>query len=242
MTSLASPPQMQFLVTGETACPYLPGRRERKLITELPTRQTEETYTMLAIAGFRRTHYMAYRPACRDCNACVPVRIPIADFHPHRTHRRILNRNADLKCTLQPTRASVEYFHLFCRYMRARHPLSDMGNMNYGDFRAMLEEAPIPTLIVELRQADGQLLGACLTDIGLDGYSAVYSFYEPRQSVRSLGTYLILKSIAAVKEARLGYLYLGYWVPGSTSMAYKSRFTPLEVLTQDGWRVRNDQQ
>ncbi|HVU30478.1 MAG TPA: arginyltransferase, partial [Sphingomicrobium sp.] len=32
------------------------------------------------------------------------------------------------------------------------------------------------------------------------------------------------------------YVYLGYWVEGSTRMAYKTSFRPLERLGRDGWR------
>ena len=39
----------------------------------------------------------------------------------------------------------------------------------------------------------------------------------------------------------LPYVYLGYWVQGSSKMAYKSRFLPQERLTRDGWtEVRPD--
>ena len=37
-------------------------------------------------------------------------------------------------------------------------------------------------------------------------------------------------------RASLPYVYLGYWVEGSSRMAYKTSFRPLERLGRDGWR------
>jgi len=51
-----------------------------------------------------------------------------------------------------------------------------------------------------------------------------------------LGTYIILDHIVRAARAGLPYVYLGYWVEGSTRMAYKTGFRPLERLGRDGWR------
>ena len=70
-----------------------------------------------------------------------------------------------------------------------------------------------------------------------DGLSAVYSFYDPLDSKRSLGTYAILWLAERARQLGLPYVYLGYWVPESRKMAYKARFRPSEVLTGGAWRM-----
>jgi arginine-tRNA-protein transferase len=68
-----------------------------------------------------------------------------------------------------------------------------------------------------------------------DGLSMVYSFFHPGEVARSLGTYMILDHIAAARARGLAYVYLGYWVRGSSKMSYKANFRPLEALSADGW-------
>jgi arginine-tRNA-protein transferase len=83
----------------------------------------------------------------------------------------------------------------------------------------------------------GKLVGACLSDQQSDGLSMIYSFFDVgSDSRKGLGTYIILDHIVRAARAGLPYVYLGYWVEGSTRMAYKTSFRPLERLGRDGWR------
>lgn len=232
---LLAPPQ-HFYRTAALPCPYLPGQMERKLVAELVGREAPAFYNELSRAGFRRSHHLAYRPACAGCAACVPVRIPVAEFVESRSLRRIRNINRDLAATLSEARATLDQFRLFARYQRSRHADSDMASMTLGDYRTMIDDSPVATRLVELRDGHGTLLGACLVDLLDDGLSAVYSFYAPETAKRSLGTCLVLALVDEAKRQRLPYVYLGYWIEKSTKMAYKARFHPLEGLEQQGWR------
>src|SRR6266446_8306844 len=89
-------PLQQFFATAAVPCPYVAGRDERKLIVELAGRAASAFYDELSRAGFRRSHRFAYRPACRSCTACVPVRIAVARFAHTRSTRRVRNANAGL--------------------------------------------------------------------------------------------------------------------------------------------------
>ncbi|HYC05489.1 MAG TPA: arginyltransferase [Azospirillaceae bacterium] len=228
-------PLQQFFRSGPMPCPYLPGRIERKLFTRLSGPQAAEVNSTLSRAGFRRSHDIVYRPVCPGCNACVPVRIPVAEFAPNRTMRKIRKANTDLTFTPAPASATVEQYGVFAAYQDARHGDSDMSRMSLADYTAMVEEGRVDTLVFELRDAEGQLRGGLLTDRLADGYSAVYSFYDPADVRRSLGTQMILSLVEAARAANLPYVYLGYWIDGSRKMAYKARFRPLEQLSRDGW-------
>jgi arginyl-tRNA--protein-N-Asp/Glu arginylyltransferase len=233
---LLAPPQ-HFYRTAALPCPYIPGQVERKLITELSGREALAFYNALSRAGFRRSHHLAYRPACVSCNACVPVRIPLAAFALSRSLRRIQKTNADLVMRVVEPRATIEQFRLFQRYQRSRHADSDMASMTFGDFRAMIEDSPVASRVIELRDGRGEILGACLLDVPDDGLSAVYSFFDPDERRRSLGTLLVLALVEAARQRDLPYAYLGYWIAASRKMAYKARFHPLEALGSEGWRT-----
>ena len=223
----------QFFATSPVACPYIPGRAERKLIVELSG--GGRFYDDLSRAGFRRSHRFAYRPACRGCASCVPVRIAVERFHYSRSTRRVRNANRDLGGSLVAAHATPEQFQLFSVYERIRHGDSDMASMRYGDYRGMVEDTPVPTALVEFRDGGGSLVAVSLIDLLDDGVSAVYSFYDPRQTKRSLGIWSVLWLVEECRRRGQPFVYLGYWIADSPKMAYKERFPALERLDAGGW-------
>ena len=232
---LSLPAAHQFFATGSVACPYVPGRAERKLVVELTGRAAALFYDDLSRAGFRRSHRYAYRPACRLCEACVPVRIAVERFAHSRSTRRVRNLNAATTGQMRPARATPEQFRLFLAYQRSRHRDSDMAAMTYGEYRTMLEDTAVRTVTAEFRDAAGALVAVSLLDRLDDGFSAVYSFYDPERPRQSLGTWSILWLVEECARAGLPYLYLGYWIGESEKMAYKARFPALERLVGAEW-------
>lgn len=226
-----------FFTTAPLPCPYLPGRLERKIVTELTGPDAETLHEALSRAGFRRSHSIAYTPACPGCNACIPVRIVAQGFRPKRTMRRIQSANAALAVKVVPPRATAEQYRLFARYQEARHAGGDMALMGFYDYRSMVEDSPIDTFVAEFREPDGTLIAVCLADRMSDGVSAVYSFFDTEQAARSLGTYVVLWLIDEARRLGLPYVYLGYWIAESRKMSYKARFSPLEAFGPNGWQA-----
>jgi arginine-tRNA-protein transferase len=229
-----------FYTTAPLPCPYVPGRTERKVVTEIIGPEAEPLHDRLSRAGFRRSHNIAYAPVCPSCQACIPIRIPVDSFVPDRTLRKIARANAALEGYRVPARATAEQFQLFQRYQQVRHGDGDMASMSFYDYRAMVEDTPIETFIIEFRDEQDRLLSACLTDKLGDGLSAVYSFFAPGLEKRSLGTHAVLWLIDRARALGLPYVYLGYWVSDSRKMAYKARFRPSEILVNGTWRVLTD--
>lgn len=235
--SQASLPQRVYHVLAEGHCPYLPGRRERKVITELAGPDAGQRYDLLSRAGFRRSHNFAYRPACSGCAACVPVRVATGDFTMSRSLKRVASMNRNLSVEEQPASATPEQFALFDRYIGSRHGEGDMAGMTPADYRAMVEHSHVETRVAEFRDETGRLVAACLIDWLRDGPSAVYSFFDPELERLSLGTFMVLWLIEAARAVQAPYVYLGYWIREAPKMAYKTRFQPLEGLGPTGWRV-----
>lgn len=225
-----------FFTTTPMPCPYLADRIERRMVTELMGSNAASLNDRLSLSGFRRSHTIAYTPVCDGCSACVSVRVPVKDFKPNRTQRRILNRNADLIIEDRAPIATQEQYDLFKTYIHARHGDGDMALMGQSDYRALVEETPVRSSLVEFRDPEGRLVAGCLTDTLNDGLSAVYSFFEPDDTRRSLGTFIVLWLIDRARELGLDHIYLGYWVQGSRKMDYKRNFRPLEAYTPDGWK------
>ena len=231
----------RFFVTSPAACPYLPGRSERKVFTELKGPNADDLNDALGRIGFRRSQTVAYRPSCIDCSACVSVRVLAQDFRPNGAQRRALKANADLVVTPCKPWSTAEQFELLQRYLAERHPGGGMATMDEMDFADMVEHTPVRSYVIEYREPSdgpnpGRLVGACLTDQQGDGLSMIYSFYDPQHETRTgLGNFIILDHIRRAAEAELPYVYLGYWVEGSQRMQYKIRYRPMERLGSEGW-------
>lgn len=233
----------RFFVTSPAPCPYLPGKSERKVFTELKGPHADSLNDALGRIGFRRSQTVAYRPSCLDCTACVSVRVAASEFAPSSAQKRNLKRNSDLIATTCRPWSTSEQFELLQRYLSVRHPDGGMTSMDEVDFADMVEHTPVTSYVIEYREpsADGvtpgRLVGACLTDRQGDGLSMIYSFFAADDADwPGLGNFIILDHIARAHEAGLPFVYLGYWVKGSPRMAYKTRYQPLEVLGPAGWR------
>jgi leucyl-tRNA---protein transferase len=238
----------KFFVTNPSPCPYLPGKVERKVFTELNGRNASELNEALGRIGFRRSQSVAYRPSCIDCSACVSVRVLASEFEPSSTQRKLLRRHSDLEVSACKPWTTEEQYALLRRYLAARHPGGGMAEMDESDFADMVEQTPVRTYIIEYREPSsggrpGKLVGACLTDYQNDGLSMIYSFFDAGPDARNgLGTFIILDHIIRAARAALPYVYLGYWVEGSRRMDYKTKFRPLERLGRDGWRRMGEEE
>lgn len=234
-------PLTYFYMSRPAPCPYLPGRVEQMVFTELAgAEDPDRLHNQLSRAGFRRSQGIAYKPACQGCEACVPVRVSVNRFEPTRRWRRVLARNADVRARILAPTAHPEHFELFRRYVTSRHGEGGMASMGMDEYAAMVEESPVSGRVIEFRETDGTLYGGCLTDLLDDGLSLVYSFFEPRRFADSPGSYIILWHIEEARRRGLPYVYLGYWIGESRKMAYKIRFRPVEVLRAHGWSELGD--
>ena len=242
----------QFYLTAPSPCPYLAGQEERKVFTHLVGERAPELNNILTQGGFRRSQSIAYRPACEGCRSCVSVRVIAREFRPTRSMRRIANRNADIESEMRLAVPTSEQYAIFRAYLDSRHRDGGMADMTVLDYAMMVEDSHIETRIIEYRRREspstpapadggarvrrrGDLLAVALTDVLGDGLSMVYSFFDPEESARSLGTLMVLDHIVRAQQMGLSYVYLGYWVRGSHKMDYKGRFLPQERLAPDGW-------
>ena len=234
-----SPPQHpQFYVTAPQDCPYLEDKVERKLFTALYGSNSNRLNNSLSKQGFRRSQNVLYRPSCSNCNACMSARIPSKDFRPSKSQKRILSKNEDIVRVINPALATDPQYELFKNYIKKRHAHGGMSDMDAEDFSSMIEETNVDSKLIEYYingSTKLELVSFSLIDILDDGISMVYSVFDPELRDRSLGTYMILDHNNLALEMNLKFVYLGYWVKGSSKMDYKRRFSPLEVFTNDKW-------
>ena len=210
-------------------CSYLPGRQARNIYPDPLQPISNTLYSQLIQHGFRRSGEHVYRPYCPACEACVPVRIKVKEFHPNRSQRRCLRDNKTVKMTLHAAEYNQQHYDLYCHYLQSRHPGGGMDNPTPHSYQQFLTSSWSDTSYLEFFDGD-QLLAVAVTDFVKDAASAFYTFFDPQLSDRSLGTLAILKQIELAQQQGRHYLYLGYWIEASQKMNYKIRFAALQYF------------
>lgn len=227
--------RLQFYLTAAYPCSYLPDRQARSLVATPNHLVDSVVFSELVRRGFRRSGLYVYRPRCDNCHACVPVRLPVADFTPNRSQRRCWARNQDLSYTLKPLVFDEAHYRLYRRYQHTRHPGGGMDQDDREQYRIFLLTSRVDSALIEFT-LHGQVVMVSLVDRLLDGLSAVYAFYEPELSRRGLGVYNVLTLVALARREGLPYVYLGYWIGASRKMAYKRQYRPIEGLVDGNWQ------
>lgn len=229
--------QLTLFATGTHECPYLPdGRPARTAFVDPQARLSPNIYSQLIGQGFRRSGQFLYQPACPACAECRSLRVPAARFRWRRRHRRCWEANADLEVRRLAAGWREEHFQLYRRYVNQRHAGGGMENPTPASYMDFLIAPWCRTVFHEFRRReDGRLLAVAVTDRLSDALSAVYTFYDPAENHRSLGTFAILRQIHEARCLGLRHLYLGYWIAAARRMAYKTGFRPHELFDGRGW-------
>ena len=226
--------ELQFFQTQPHDCSYLPEYSATTAFLN-PNQQIDlNVFSQLADYGFRRSGTHIYKPLCQNCQACVPVRIPVHQFKPNKSQKRTWKRNQDLLIRTVSTIDTDEHYFLYNAYIEARHADGDMYPPSRDQFTTFLSDNSFNTQFIEFR-VDDKLIGVSVYDNMVNGLSAVYTYFDADENKRSIGTLAILFLIQLAKSHNLPSVYLGYWIKESPKMRYKSNFRPLELLHDGQW-------
>jgi len=225
---------IKLFETVSDACPYLEGETSVSVIIDPEEDVKPALFSLVSQSGFRRSGNMLYTPKCPNCQACISVRIPSQLFTPSRSQKRVWKKNTDLTVTIEDVTFKQEHFDLYLRYQRHRHPDSTMCDSDPEKYTSFMESNYSNSKFVCFH-LNNELIGISVIDQFDGGISAVYTFFEPEQSGRSLGTYAILYLLRLARMREIPYVYLGYWVDKSPKMDYKRKFKPLQGYSNRLW-------
>jgi leucyl-tRNA---protein transferase len=242
-------------VAPPTPCGYLPVERW-SLEYEYVGALTRGEYLVRMLEGWRRFGTMLFRPACAKCNRCQPVRVRADLFRPDRSQRRCRNENeGNVRLLVGKPSVSRTKLALYDRYHAhqsdakgwPQHPAKDAAS--YAD---SFVHHPFPVeewcyylgerlvgvgYVDSLPSLEGERPPQASGQDDPAGLSAIYFFYDPGERQRGLGTWNVLCLVDAARQRGLPYVYLGYYIEGCASMAYKVRFAPNQLRCADGvWR------
>ncbi len=227
-------------LSDQHPCPYLPQRMEKDLIISLlqeslPSTISQPLYENLCQLGFRRNGNNAYKPMCDRCQKCLATRILVDHFVPSQSQKRIIQKNHFIRFSIIEPVANDIHYQLFIKYLQVRHQ-QKIGNLSYHAYSDWIENSPVVSRIIEYKCQE-KILGCMIVDVLADGFSAVYSFYDPDFKQLSLGTLMILMGIKILQEQQKPYFYLGYTIKENPRMAYKLNFNPCQSYDpRTGWQ------
>ena len=222
-----------YMLTKATSCPYLEGKVEKRIATDIT--YNKDIHDELALNGFRRVENWMYRPVCDNCSACKSYRVIIDKFKLTKSLKRVNKNLSEVNYNMIANKATREHYDLFKKYQLERHNGGSMANMDEDDFISMIETSPIETKLMEFRDPFDKLIGVILLDISNNTLSAVYSFFEPNYRQTGLGNFMISQCLIYGKKNNYKYLYLGYYISQINSMSYKIRFKPGQILDNNEW-------
>jgi len=234
------PSLIQLYKQQPETCPYIPTEKAENLIFFAE----EEQLTPSAVhewvrAGWRHFGSTFFRPMCTQCEKCKSVRIAVEHFQWRRSQRRVWNRNSAHKCLLKPVDLQQEHIDLINSWQQFRHEKRhwDLQYFGSGDALNSFQTLDGVSWQLELRDDSGMLLALSFLDLTEDFCNAIYTVYSPDNAKLSLGTLMVLHMVELCRERGVDYLYLGLWNAEAPSLAYKMRFSGLEILEgASGWR------
>lgn len=226
---------LAFFTTELHPCSYIQDQQAITLFADPRVQLNSDLYSHLIDFGFRRSGRFIYRPSCPDCNECKSIRVPVQEFLPSRNQKRCWKKNLDLHIIERPASFVQEHFDLYQDYIGSRHVDGGMETDEPQKYIDFLTCHWSNTRFVEFRDRNDKLLAVAVMDVLNHGLSAVYTFFDPIHSRRSLGTFAILWEIERCKTLNLPWLYLGFWIKQCVKMSYKDRFQPQQIFHDGDW-------
>jgi len=211
-------------------CPYLKDKVWLSYLTHAD-HIDDQVYEALINQGFRRSGNVFYQNQCQGCTACVPLRVPCDAFSPSKSQRKILRKNQDLRFEIETSRYDADVFRVYQAFTKVRYQM----DVTVDEFQQFLVRSAIDTQMMKYYDPSGKMIAVGWLDVLATSISSVYFAFDPEESKRSLGTFSVMKEIELCQSLQKPYLHLGFWVENCSSMLYKSKFYPHQLLKGGTW-------
>jgi arginine-tRNA-protein transferase len=179
--------------------------------------------------GYRHFGEIFFRPLCKHCRRCISIRIPVRQFLPSKSVRRLFNRNKHLKVTLEKPVSTLGSFELYNQHKkRFKRQIYESYNLYVKSFFHPFKFNHMLSI-----KEGSRLVALSHLDITANTMSAVYCYFDENYARFSPGKFSVYKEIEIARERGIQWLYLGYYVPGNRHTQYKLQFKPNQLMTED---------
>lgn len=215
--------------TYSTTCPYIDGNT----FTEeyfFSYNMSPSEFNIFVQQGWRKFGYFFFRPACKSCLKCTPIRIVCKKLELTKSQRKLINKNQDLTIKFVETTYDEEVYQVYKKHSKIRFE----KEANQSDFIANFIENATKSITSKYYLND-KLIAAGFLDVASNGLSSVYFVFDPDYSERGLGNYSVLKEIEYAVTLNIDYYYLGFYIPENNHMNYKNKYSPHEFYD---WKTK----
>ena len=227
--------KIQFYKTTEYNCSYIDKMDSQSLVVTPYKSIDQNIFQDLIEKGFRMSGQYIYKPSCKSCTACIPIRLSVQKFLSSRSQKRIFKKHQHFDVREVSLTFKQEHFDLYSKYQNKRHSSINNDQNKIDDYNDFLIKSNVNSKLVEFW--DGDLLKiVSIIDMMSDGISAVYTFFDPDDEKVSYGTYSIIWLINWCKTQQFKYMYLGYLIGECNKMKYKTNFKPYELYIKGYWQ------
>ena len=224
-----------LFLTDQSPCSYLEKRNSQSIFIHPSFSLDTHFYSQLIEQGFRRSGSQVYTPQCPGCSECIPTRLMVKHFSPSKNQRRCIKKNALTSIIIKPAQFEQAHYDMYMRYQQGRHQDGGMAESTEEDYVNFLTSDWCKTLFVEFL-VDNECAAVAIIDLLDNALSAVYTFFDPKFSHLSLGTYAVLWQIEHAKSLNLDFVYLGFWIKNCGKMTYKTQYQPIQGFIDKEWQ------
>ena len=225
-----------LFLTEHQPCSYLDNRNSQSAFIHPSFSLNTTIYSQLITQGFRRSGSQVYAPHCPTCSECIPTRLIAKQFTPSRNQKRCIKKNQSTSVIIKPAVFEQAHYDMYMRYQIHKHEAGGMANSSEEDYINFLSSSWCTTLFVEF-SINGELAAVSIVDLLDNALSAVYTFFEPKYSQYSLGTYAVLWQIEHAKQLDLEFVYIGFWIKNCRKMSYKTQYQPIQAYIDTEWKT-----
>lgn len=219
--------------TSDYDCSYLPNRSAR-LEYRTVNLITKSAFGHLLERGWRRFGRELFRPVCRQCQECRPLRVLVDQYSPSKSQRRAVKRNANIQIVVRPPQLTVDHIRLFNAYHQDMHHRKGWSHVPISPaaYRYMFLGGDDGFAREFLYIDEGRLVGVGIVDVVGDAISSAYFFHDPQWRSQGPGVFSMVKEWEFAREHGLRHQYLGFWIKDCPSMSYKANYGPFELLSE----------
>lgn len=229
---------LKTIISGPDSCSYLSGQHSAMQYAQIGGMAPGD-YDERLHAGWFKFGSFLQKPLCHWCRMCYSMRVPLDEWRPNRTQRKVLRRNAGLEVSVcSPPQFTPERLALHNRYRSFQHALRgwQQGHLSEAGYIQEFVHGPVPMQEISVRE-NGRLIAVLMADEDTDLFTAVTHYHDPALWQRSIGLFTVLQAFFLGQRMGKKWLYLGYYVPGSPTMGYKKQFLPCELRSWSGkWK------
>lgn len=225
-----------LFLTELQPCSYLDNKNSQSAFIHPSFSMNTPLYSQLIERGYRRSGNEVYTPHCPTCSECIPTRLVAEQFSATKNQKRCIKKNLATHVSVKPAIFEQAHYDIYMRYQIHRHLDGGMANSSKEDYMNFLSSRWCNTLFVEF-SINNEIAAVAIVDLLDNALSAVYTFFEPKFSQYSLGTYAVLWQIQHAKQMNLEFVYMGFWIKNCKKMTYKTQYQPIQAYRQNEWKT-----